>query len=71
MIVSPSENANWFLFVPPDLLYFTNKVSGSVPSVATLLIIVAVIPETDPVNSVPFVKCEKVFVLSILESFTA
>ena len=71
MIVSPSVKEFSFLFVPPDLLYLTYKVSGSTPSVATTSIIVATTPELVPVITVPTLNCAKVFVLSILESLTA
>ena len=46
--VSPSENTVAVLFVPV-FVYLTNRVSGSVPSVADTLITVAVNPEVPPV----------------------
>ena len=49
--VSPASNTDLVLSVP-DLLYFTNKVSGSVPSVADTLTTSAVTPEVPPVKVV-------------------
>ncbi len=50
--VSPSVNTLESLDVP-EFLYFTNKVSGSVPSVATTLTTFAFTPEVPPVMVVP------------------
>ena len=51
VIVSPSVNTSEVLFVPA-LSYLTNKVSGSVPSVAKTFITFAVTPEVAPVKLV-------------------
>ena len=48
VIVSPSVNLSETLSVP-EFLYFTNKVSGSVPSVATTEITSATTPDVPPV----------------------
>ena len=53
VIVSPSENAIVVLSVLFVLKYFTNKVSGSVPSVVTAFTTFAVTPEVPPVKVVP------------------
>ena len=68
--VSPSEKTSAVLFVPV-LEYFTNIVSGSVPSVAAVFVISAVTPEVPPVKIVPVVNCANVFEESILVNFTA
>ena len=47
--VSPSVNVLETLSVP-EFLYFTNKVSGSVPSVATKFTTSATTPDVPPVN---------------------
>ena len=47
--VSPSVNALETLSVP-EFLYFTNRVSGSVPSVATTPTTSATTPEVPPVT---------------------
>ena len=52
VIVSPSVNLSEALSVP-EFLYLTNKVSGSVPSVAATPITSATTPDEPPV-SVPF-----------------
>ena len=70
VIVSPSEKTSAVLF-EPVLEYFTNNVSGSVPSVATVFVISAVTPEVPPVKIVPVVNCANVFEESILVNFTA
>ena len=49
MIVSPSVKELETLSVP-DVLYLTNKVSGSVPSVATTLTTSATTPDVPPVS---------------------
>ena len=49
MIVSPSVNFKASLAVP-EFLYFTNNVSGSVPSVATNPTTSATTPDVPPVN---------------------
>ena len=51
VIVSPSVNFSELLSVP-DVVYFTNKVSGSVPSVATVPTTVALTPDVPPVKTV-------------------
>ena len=58
--VSPSEKTSAVLF-EPVLEYFTNNVSGSVPSVPTVFVISAVTPEVPPVKIVPVVNCANVF----------
>ena len=68
--VSPSEKTSAELFVPV-FEYFTNNVSGSVPSVATVFVISAVTPEVPPVKIVPVVNCYNVFEESMLVNFTA
>ena len=50
--VSPSVNVSEALSVP-EFLYFTNKVSGSVPSVTTTLKTSATTPDVPPVIAVP------------------
>jgi len=49
VIVSPSVNVSETLSVP-DVLYLTNKVSGSVPSVTTYPTTSATTPDVPPVN---------------------
>ena len=51
-IVSPAVNLTSVLFVP-EFSYFTYKVLGSVPSVASTPITFAVTPEVAPVNLKP------------------
>ena len=50
--VSPSVKVLETLSVP-EFLYFTNKVSGSVPSVADTFITSATTPEVPPVRELP------------------
>ena len=50
--VSPSVNTLLALSVP-EFLYFTNKVSGSVPSVATTFTTSATTPDVPPVKVLP------------------
>ena len=50
--VSPSVNTKAVLFVPV-FVYFTKRVSGSVPSVADVSIQVATTPEVTPVKVTP------------------
>ena len=52
LIVSPAVNFTSVLFVPA-FSYFTYKVLGSVPSVASTPITFAVTPEVAPVNVKP------------------
>ena len=57
------------VFEVPDVMYLTNKVSGSVPSVAATPIQFATTPELTPVNCTPLY-----FVISyrdFADSFTA
>ena len=49
VIVSPSVNLSETLSVP-EFLYLTNKVSGSVPSVATKFTTSATTPDVPPDN---------------------
>ena len=53
VIVSPSVNVLASLAVP-EFLYLTNKVSGSVPSVATVPTTSATTPEVPPVKVLAF-----------------
>ena len=66
--VSPSVNLT-AVFEVPDVSYFTNKVSGSVPSVAAVPIQFAITPDVAPVNLIPlyFVISETDFA----DNFTA
>jgi len=49
VIISPSVNLA-ASFAVPEFLYFTNNVSGSVPSVTTNPITSATTPDVPPVN---------------------
>ena len=67
--VSPSEK-DVAVFDVPEFVYFTYKVSGSVPSVATVFTTSAVTPDVPPVKTIPLNEDSET-PLSILDNFTA